>query len=364
MSIVSKQGTPQESLRIQTPPAKPVLWWGTMGFVSMVVIVITVGQWILSPEFKPAPTGSDPISAGMQAWIITLECFFTGGALLFFWLYLIRPWIKAGHITWDGLFLLACITIWYQDPIDNYFNFTFTYNAHFHNRSSWANFIPGWQSPRGENFAEPFLFMGSFFMWVFFGASVLGCWMLGKIRRQLPNLSGLSHIAIVFAVFAVLDFLIESLFTHTGIYAYVACYSPLTIWAGTPNQFPLYESTGVGAMLTAVTALRYYRDDHGYSLVEKGMHQLRLPKTGQRLLSFFCMVAAIQAIAFVLFYGQYQWFALKADSFAQYPSYQLLEICGKGTPYACPTSEVPMPKRGSLAIGPDDARLSAASKRN
>jgi hypothetical protein len=72
----------------------------------------------------------------------------------------------------------------------------------------------------------------------------------------------------------------------------------------------------------------------------------------------------MQVFAFVGFYGQYQWFALKADSFAKYPSYQLLEICGKGTPYACPTREVPMAKRGSVAISPDDPRLSAESKRN
>ncbi len=364
MSIASNPSIHPQSPRIQTKPAKPVLLWGAFGAVSMIVIVITVGQWMLSPEFKPAPTGSDPISAGMQVWITALECFFSGGALLFFWLYLIKPWIKAGHITWDGLFLLACITIWYQDPIDNYFNFTFTYNAHFHNRSSWSNFIPGWQSPRGENFAEPFLFMGSFFMWVFFGASVFGCWMLDKCRAALPNLSSLGHIGLVFLVFGVLDLLIESLFTHTGIYAYVACYSLLTFWAGTPNQFPIYESTGVGAMLTAVSILRYYRDDHGHSVVERGMQHLRLPTPARRLLSFFSMVAAIQAIAFVLFYGQYQWFALKADSFAQYPSYQLLEICGKSTPYACPTGEVPMAKRGSLAVGPEDPRLSPASKRN
>lgn len=188
--------------------------------------------------------------------------------------------------------------------------------------------------------------------------------MLDRLRARLPRLSGLSHVGLVFLVFAVLDLLIEGLFTHTGIYAYVACYSPLTLWAGTPRQFPLYESTGVGAMLTAVTVLRYYRDDHGHSFVEKGMQHLRVPPPVKTLLSFFSMVAAIQAIALVLFYGQYQWFALKADSFAQYPSYQLLEICGKGTPYACPTQEVPMAKKGSIAIAPDDPRLSAASRRN
>jgi Spirocyclase AveC-like len=364
MSITTNQGVRQEPARITAKPAKPVLWWATFGTVVLVVMVVTVGQWMLSSEFRPAPTGSDAMPAGMQAWINALEIFFTSGMLIMWWVFLIKPWIKAGHITWDGLFLLACTSIWYQDPIDNYFNFTFTYNAHFHNMSSWSNFIPGWQSPRAENFAEPYFFMGSFFMWVFFGISIIGCWLLNKLKLWLPNLSSFVHIIIACGIFCALDFLMESLFTHTGIFAYVAVYSPLSFWAGTAQQFPLYESTGIGVLSTAVILMRYYRDDQGQSFAEKGVQQLSIPQPAKRLLSFLAMVGAIQVLTFVCFYGQYQWFALKADSFAKYPSYQILEICGKGTPYACPTREVPMAKRGSVAISPDDPRLSPESRRN
>jgi hypothetical protein len=364
MQKVAVQGVRQEAQRIAAKPAKPVLLWAAFGAISMAVIAVTVGQWILSPEFRPAPTGSDPLPAGIHIWIIVLQAFFTSGAVVMWWAFLIRPWMKTGHITWDGLFLLACATVWYQDPIDNYFNFTFTYNAYFQNMSSWANFIPGWQSPRAENFAEPYLFMGSFFMWVFFGAAVVGCWLMNQFKNWFPGLSSLGHIGIIFLIFFGFDFVMESIFTHTGIFAYVAVYSPLSLWAGTPDQFPIYESTGIGALLTGIILLRYYRDDYGLSFVEKGMQHLALPKPAQRLVSFLAMVAAIQVFAFVLFYGQYQWFALKANSFAKYPSYQLLEICGRGTPYACPTAEVPMAKIGSLAIAPDDARLSPQSKLN
>jgi hypothetical protein len=40
------------------------------------------------------------------------------------------------------------------------------------------------------------------------------------------------------------------------------------------------------------------------------------------------------------------------------------EICGQGTPYACPSREVPVQSRHSLAIGPDDPRLSPAARQN
>ncbi len=321
--------------RIATKPARPVLWMAAFGAVVMAVIVVSVAQWVLSPEFTPAPSGPDPMPPGMSSWIMALQVFFTCGALVMWWAFLIRPWIRAGHITWDGIFLLACCTIWYQDPIDNYFNFTFTYNGHFLNMSSWSDFIPGWQSPFGKNFAEPYLFMGSFFMWMFFAISVIGCWLLTQFKRWLPGISIIGHFAILFLIIALFDFVMESLFTHTGIFAYVAVYKPLSLWAGTADQFPLYESTGIAAVATGLVILRYFRDDHGQSFAEKGVQKLSAPPPAKRFLSFLALVGAIQIIVLVGFQGDYQWFALKANSFAKYPSYQLLDICGQGTPYPC-----------------------------
>jgi hypothetical protein len=69
-------------------------------------------------------------------------------------------------------------------------------------------------------------------------------------------------------------------------------------------------------------------------------------------------------MTFIVFFLPYTWFALKADSFPKLPSYLLTEICGRGTPYACPSREVPIPSRRSLAIAPDDPRLSAEARRN
>ena len=364
MSITVNQGSRQEPTRIATKPAKPVIYWAAFGVVIMAVIAVTVGQWLFSPGFTPAPTGADPIPSGIQSWITALEVTSFSAVIAILWLSLIKPWIKTGSISWDGIFIIALFTLYYQDPIDNYFNFTFTYNAHFHNMSSWAPFIPGWESPRAENFAEPYLLMGSMFIWLFFIISVVACWLLNKFKTWLPNLSIIGHIGIIFLIVGTLDFLMESLFTHTQIFAYVAVYSPLSFWTGTPEQFPLYESTGIAMVGTGCALVRYFRDDHGQSIFERGMHHLRLPSPAKKLLSFFAIAAGLHLIVFIGFYGQYQWFALKADSFAKYPSYQIMEICGKGTPYACPTREVPMPKRSSLAISPDDPRLSEAAKRN
>lgn len=51
---------------------------------------------------------------------------------------------------------------------------------------------------------------------------------------------------------------------------------------------------------------------------------------------------------------------MKADSFAELPSYLRANVCGTGTPNACPNRAVPTPRKGSRTIGPNDLRLPVA----
>src|SRR3546814_16200910 len=83
---------------------------------------------------------------------------------------------------WDGMLMLALLTMWIQDPMCNYFNFTFMYNAHFVNMGSWSSFLPGWQSPRGSNLPEPIFLMGGIYLWWTTINVLAFAWSLKKLR--------------------------------------------------------------------------------------------------------------------------------------------------------------------------------------
>lgn len=358
MKTLSNSHSSQKSVPLGGTQSSPVLWWAAMGAIVVVAAISCMGQWMLSPDFKPAPVGADQPTDALKAWLLALEIIFPVAALTFAWQFIVKPWARDGRISWDGMFLLACFSIWLQDPMDNYFIFTFTYNGLMTNFSSWAMFLPGWEAPRQNNFAEPIFMMGGLFFCTFFAMSVFGCWFLTQCKTRLPSMSVLGHLALLFCAFFLIDLTAESFLCYTQVFAYVAVYSPLTLWAGTPHQFPLYESFGIAIVCLGMTAIRYFRDDRGHSFVERGIDQLKLPSAAKSGLTFLSLIGAVQVLVFFGFFVPYTWFALKADSFPPRPSYQILEICGAGTPYACPSGEVPMPRRQSLAISPDDPRLS------
>ena len=270
MSTVMKD-RPLEMVARTAHQSAPIKLWAVVGVVVVAIIVNAVFQWVTSDFFRPSPVGADPVPWSTLFLIRVLEIGGSIGALSMIWVFLLRPILRTRELSWDGMLLLICFSMWIQDPMDDYFNFTFSYNAYFINMASWAVYLPGWSSPRHEFYPEPIIFMGGMYIWFVFGFSILGCWVLNKCRTAwMPEQSVLTHLAVVLASLAALDLVIEVVCIRQQLFAYSGAVRAWSLWPGTPHQFPLYESILIGLLCTALTAFRYFRDDRGLSFAEKG----------------------------------------------------------------------------------------------
>jgi hypothetical protein len=354
-----------ESVALGGPKGSPVKVFAFLGVLILGVFAVTLYRWITSPYFAPSPMGQDVVPAWLHS-LIHFTDYFCGAVILWFlWALLIKPWIRDGRMPWDGMLMLALFTMWVQDPMCNYFNFTFMYNADFINRGSWSSFLPGWQSPRGSNLPEPLFLMGGIYLWWTTINVIAFCWSLKKLRAWLPRLSTLAHIPIAFISIVILDALLEIPATRFGLFAYPGAPHSLTLWAGRYYQFPIYENVFMNFNYLSIGLLRYYRDDRGESVAERGVSSLRIPQTAKTWVRFFALAGFCNISYFIVYFLPYNWMAMQADTFPPYPSYMRYEICGKGTPYACPSREVPVPSRKTAApVGPDDPRLSATARQN
>jgi hypothetical protein len=338
--------------------------FAALGALILLVYAHTLWKWVASPDFKPAPTGADPIPNLTLDIVRGLEAFFIVASLLFFWLLVVKPWRRDGKISWDGTLMLAMLTLWVQDPICNYFNFTFMYNAYFFNMGSWTMSLPGWQAPRQGNLPEPIFFMGGIYLWVTIMNVLYFGWIMRKLRVWLPKLSMLGHLPIAFIGLILIDMSTDVPGPMFGIYAYAAAPALGTLWAGTPQQLPMYTVLAMSCHYMVIGLLRLYRNDRGESWAERGLSELKVSNRVKPWLRYLALVGFCNICYFCIYFMPYNWFALQADTMPKYPSYMRVDICGKGTPYACPSREVPIPSRRSLAIAPDDPRLSAEAKQN
>lgn len=338
--------------------SKPVYLFAAWGVISLLIGLYAMGSWFGSADFKPSPMGPDPLPASVWWTLRITEVVALSCAVWLLWRFMIKPWRQTGKLGWDGMFMISGFTLWWTDPIDNYFNFTFMYNTGFFNMGSWTRYIPGWEAPNQHLFPEPLFFVGGLYIWWFIAPVAVGCWALRKLQESRPDMSLMNRLMIMFGAFMVFDFVAEGIFQYLEIFKYVGTYAPLTVFAGTEHQYPLYNSVIMAMFFMGMTCLRYFRDDKGNSWAEKGIDQVQLPAAGKSVLRQFAIMGFLSANIMIMYYTPYLLFSMKVDSFPQYPSYLTADICGERSAYACPGAQVPIPKRNSIAITPDDPRLS------
>jgi hypothetical protein len=140
-----------------------------------------------------------------------------------------------------------------------------------------------------------------------------------------------------------------------GFYQLGGSISWLTLFRGHYYQFPIYEAFFMSAIWTGWASLRYFRNDRGQTLTDRGIEQLRVNGGRRTGVRFLALVGAFNLV-FVLFYNiPIQFFALHADSWPTditTRSYMTNGICGDGTEYACSGADIPIPRSGSRHVTP------------
>jgi hypothetical protein len=299
---------------------------------------------------EPTPNGSDPIPDyarwSVYAWNIVSPLL----ALFVVYVWGIRPWRRAGHITTDGILLIAFFLMCFQDPLPNYFQYNFSYNSYAVNLGNWVGEVPGAILPRAHLYPEPLLFIAPSYIWGYMLPAAFSCLLMRRCRRRWPRIGNVGLFSIVFVVWFLVDFIAEplvfmrlsQLWTHSG------AIRSLSLHAGSRYQFPIYEPILIGVMYTGFAALRWFVDDKGRTVAERGIDEVRATVRQKTTLRILATTACASTIIFLTYNLPWQWFATHADAFPKdLPSYMVNGICGVGTPYPCPAADTPIFRPGS-----------------
>jgi hypothetical protein len=320
----------------------PVVRWAGLGLVVLGLEAYVFSHWIISGDAKPTPAGPTPI----PDWMVIVGHGWEIGGLVPFGLlvyyFLIRQWRRAGRITTDGMFVIIFTLLYWQDPFLNYFQNWATYNTKTFsfNLGNWAASVPGWQSPRGSYLAEPLLWVGPVYLYIFFGAAVIGTWIMRKARACWPRIGFAGLLLVCYVSFLLFDRLVEIPFTRLGFYTFAGAAHGLTIFSGHFYQFPIFEPIVVAAMWTGFAALRYFGQEHGLTFVERGINELTFSGARRTVIRFLALFAGVNTIMALVYSIPVMLYGLAAAG--PWPqeilerSYFVDDMCGAGTPYTCP----------------------------
>lgn len=366
MSGPSKKPTVTESisrtavLGTETPrPSSSIKIWATVGAVFLALTVYLFVRWVSGPYFEPVASGPSEPPMYMKIPLIANAVVLWIGLPFALWFFIIRPWWRERRITLDGMLLVSMALMMFQDPMLNYYSTWCTYNAWLFNQGSWAPYIPGWVAHEepGHTVPEPLLTNIPGYMYGVLLLTIVGCALMRKIKSRWPGISNLRLVLVTYAIAIVFDFIMEGLILlPIGFYSYPGAIQSLSINAGTYYQYPIYEGFMWGGVQAALCCLRFFTDDRGRTVVERGLDQIRGGFVKQQFVRFLAIFGGVSACFFLFYNVPATWLGTQADPWpedVQKRSYFNPGICGDGTDRPCPNPDLPLTTHRSGFVNHD-----------
>jgi hypothetical protein len=342
---------------VESRKLRPVLWWALIGALFFGLMIYVFSSWILSGEATNTPTGPTDVPGFMVTSLRIHEVGLTIAFVYLFYRIVIKPWRREGHITWDGTFFLACWLICWQDPLTNYFQHHIAYNSEALNWGSWLERIPGSLVPNGSLFPEGVLFATNWYAVGVFGGIVVANALMRRIKERWPRLGPMGLLGALFITMVVVDVLLEIPYTRLGIYSFAGAIEGWTLFHGHYYQFPIYEALLWPFCWTVMTAIRYFRNDRGQSILERGIDEVRIGPGKKVVVRFLALFAGMNLCFLLLYNLPIMLISLHSSAWPQdvvERSYFTNGLCGPGSEYACSGPAVPIPTRRSAHLGPDN----------
>jgi hypothetical protein len=340
--------------------ARPIVFWAIVGAAFVALQLYIYLSWLTSGDATRVDTGTDKLNTATEIWVQFFQALSIVAAIAIVFV-VVRQSLRQRSLSFDAMLVIAWVSLYWQDPIINYVRTGFFYNSAFVNIGSWTEHIPGWVSPNGHLLPEPVAFVGALYFWLGPAASLLTYWVMRRAKARWPRLGAVGLVATAWIVMVALDLLCELIWVRTTLYAYSGAIHGLSIWGGERYQFPIYESVLWPMVWTSMGALKYFRDDKGRSVVERGVDRVRAVRwrTPLRVLA----IIGFANIAMLTYNIAFQAFVLHNDKTPSgYPTYLRNGLCGEGTRYACNGPEIPIPLPRSSAVPPGGTQPTARGR--
>lgn len=324
-------------------------FWILMGAVWFALFLYCMIGWVTGPDFAPVTFGRDKASADYVLLIRGMEIFMVVLTAWLLYLFVVKPFFRDGQLSFDGLFFLACFILVLQEPWHAWIRPQLLYNDIFINYGSWMGYLPV-SNPTAHRTPLPIAFAGLGYFWIVAGPAWCGSRLMARGKARDPRISTTRLVGLCFLGFCIFDLIIESFILRTGMFIYPSTIPELTLFAGTPHQFPLYETLSWAGTYTVLACVHFFRNDKGETWADRNFESLAIPAPLKTFARWLAIMGLCQIGMLATYNLPYMFWALHGGKFTvteESHPWLTAGLCGPSTPYDCPGPGVPFARLDS-----------------
>jgi hypothetical protein len=271
--------------------------WGAAHYLAVFGVLMLVTQtwtwigWLLG---KPYSITKYKTPGSLNWWAAhTYEVLF-GCLFVYLVIWVTRRCLQARRVVFDAKLMIAGVSLLWLDAWTNITAPLWTYSSNFINLNNPLAGFPLAINPDIGRMAFPFVLHAFVYPSVNLCAGIVVCAVIRKLLEWQPSQSFAQLLLKVVLIGILFDIAFEMPMFLLGLWAYPGTPNFLSFFPGTAQKFPIWEIIPAGLAFAAFGALRYFKDDRGLELTERGLDHLK-----PRLRFFVSMCALIGVLHIV-----------------------------------------------------------------
>ncbi|MGH9169187.1 MAG: spirocyclase AveC family protein, partial [Acidimicrobiia bacterium] len=307
-------------------PARPAKRWvpahylAVVGAALLVYITWTITAWLLDgPEQITAYRDTDSVAwyaaRAYEAAAIILGVVLTAKV--------VRQCRREGRLVLDALIIIGGAVTFFWDPIPNFIMPNFMYSSNWVNLADWTGHAPFVINPDAGRLPEPVLFIWLTYTFGLLLFAMILNGLMRAARRRWPGISPAKLVGITALGAFGLDLALEGPMFLLHLWGLPGAPAEFALFGG-DSRFPPAEFLPVTMVFTGWACLRFFRNDKGQAITERGLDGL---SPGRRAgVSVLATIAVCNSLLLVL--GVVQISAgFLADPYPRYPLHMVNDLC-------------------------------------
>jgi hypothetical protein len=187
--------------------------------------------------------------------------------------WVLRKVLRERRLGIEAMFCIAGFFTYWNDPMSNFVQPLFFNSSNWINLNEWTGNFPLVRNPDAGRMPEPVLFGLPLYLTGFLAFALILSYLLRRIRNRWPGLGWFQLILCAVGLGVLIDVALEVPMYLVGLWAYPGQPS-LGLFAGTGHRYPVTEALAGGLFFGVLTAMIFFRDDRGRTVMEQGLDHL------------------------------------------------------------------------------------------